>query len=89
MTGKLLFTETAGVNSIVIESVADLDAVARAIARSSSLFSAQMCTSPQVIYVAPALAETFGQALVAQIDAIATDPAQVAGSWEPSRAMSA
>lgn len=79
VTGKLLFTETAGVNSVVIESVADLDAVARAIARSSSLFSAQMCTSPQVIYVAPALADAFAQALVAQIDAIATDPAQAAG----------
>lgn len=79
VTGKLLFTETAGVNSVVIESVADLDAVARAIARSSSLFSAQMCTSPQVLYVAPALADAFGQALVEQIDAIAADSAQAAG----------
>ncbi|WP_296166741.1 aldehyde dehydrogenase family protein, partial [uncultured Brevundimonas sp.] len=79
VTGKLLFTETAGVNSVVIESVSDLDAVARAIARSSCLFSAQMCTSPQVIYVAPPLASAFGQALVDQIDAIAADPVQAAG----------
>lgn len=79
VTGKLLFTETAGVNSVVVESVDDLDAVARAIARSSSLFSAQMCTSPQVIYVAPELFAPMSAAIVDQIDAIAADPAQAAG----------
>ncbi|WP_428149729.1 aldehyde dehydrogenase family protein [Brevundimonas sp.] len=79
VVGKQLFTETAGVNTIVIESVADLDAVARAVARSSSLFSAQMCTSPQVIYIAPDLYEPMSAAIVEQIDAIAADPAMAAG----------
>jgi phenylacetic acid degradation protein paaN len=79
VVGKPLFTETAGVNTVVIESVADLDAVARAVARSSSLFSAQMCTSPQVIYIAPDLFEPMSAAIVEQIDAIASDPAQAAG----------
>jgi len=79
VTGKLLFTETAGVNTVVVESVADVEAVARAIARSSSLFSAQMCTSPQVIYIAPALFAPLSAAIVEQIDAIAADPAQAAG----------
>lgn len=79
VTGKLLFTETAGVNTVVIDSVADVTAVARAVARSSSLFSAQMCTSPQVIYIAPDLFETMSSAIVAEIDAIAADPAQAAG----------
>jgi phenylacetic acid degradation protein paaN len=79
VTGKLLFTETAGVNTVVIESVTDLDAVARAVARASSLFSAQMCTSPQVIYIAPDLFEPMSAAIVEQIDAIAADPAQAAG----------
>lgn len=79
VTGKLLFTETAGVNTVVVESVDDLDAVARAIARSSSLFSAQMCTSPQVIYVAPGVFAPMSAAIVEQIDAIAADPAQAAG----------
>jgi phenylacetic acid degradation protein paaN len=79
VVGKQLFTETAGVNTVVIESVADLDAVARAVARSSSLFSAQMCTSPQVIYIAPDLFEPMSAAIVEQIDAIAADPAQAAG----------
>jgi phenylacetic acid degradation protein paaN len=79
VTGKLLFTETAGVNTVVVESVADMDEVARAVARAASLFSAQMCTSPQVIYVRPDLAGAFGAALVREIDAIAGDPAQAAG----------
>jgi phenylacetic acid degradation protein paaN len=79
VTGKLLFTETAGVNTVVIDSVPDLNAVARAIARSSSLFSAQMCTSPQVIYIAPDLFPAMSQAIVDQIDALAADPAQAAG----------
>jgi phenylacetic acid degradation protein paaN len=79
VTGKLLFTETAGVNTVVVESVADLDAAARAVARASCLFSAQMCTSPQVIYVRPDLADAFGQALVEQVDAIAGDPVLAAG----------
>ena len=83
VTGKLLFTETAGVNTVVIDSVpqnqAGLGAVARAVARSSSLFSAQMCTSPQVIYIAPDLFEAMSSAIVDQIDAIAADPAQAAG----------
>lgn len=79
VTGKLLFTETAGVNTVVIDSVDDVPAVARAVARSSSLFSAQMCTSPQVIYIAPDLFAPMSAAIVAQIDAIAADPAQAAG----------
>ncbi len=79
VTGKLLFTETAGVNTVVVESAEDMDAAARAIARASCLFSAQMCTSPQVIYVRPDLADAFGQALVNQIDSIAGDPALAAG----------
>lgn len=79
VTGKLLFTETAGVNTVVVHSVADLDDAARAVACAASLFSAQMCTSPQVVYVAPPLAESFAAALVAQIDAIVADPTQAAG----------
>jgi phenylacetic acid degradation protein paaN len=79
VTGKLLFTETAGVNTVVVESVQDLDAVARAIARAASLFSAQMCTSPQVVYIAPDLFAALSAAIIEQIDAIADDPAQAAG----------
>lgn len=47
----IAFTETSGVNTVVLESADDLDAVAAAIATSLTLFSAQMCTSVQNIHV--------------------------------------
>jgi phenylacetic acid degradation protein paaN len=47
----LCYTETAGVNTVVIESCTDLDAVIRALSTTLCLFSAQMCTSPQNFYI--------------------------------------
>ncbi len=47
----LCFTETAGCNTVVLESADDLDAVLRSLATTLCMFSAQMCTSPQNIYV--------------------------------------
>lgn len=47
----LCFTETAGCNTVVLESCYDLDSVVRALATTLCLFSAQMCTSPQNIFV--------------------------------------
>ena len=47
----LAFTETAGCNTVVLESADDLDAALRSLATTMCLFSAQMCTSPQNIYV--------------------------------------
>ncbi len=48
---KLVYTETAGCNSVVIESCEDLQAMASAIAHSLCQASAQMCTSVQNIHV--------------------------------------
>lgn len=88
ITGKLLFTETAGINSVVLESCDDLEATTTAIARATCLFSSQMCTSPQNVYV-PASGIKMGRghapfdevaaALVAAIDAIANNPSVAAG----------
>jgi phenylacetic acid degradation protein paaN len=47
----LVYTETAGCNTVVLESCADFDAMARSLATTLCMFSAQMCTSPQNIYV--------------------------------------
>ncbi|MBL8380017.1 MAG: phenylacetic acid degradation protein PaaN [Burkholderiales bacterium] len=47
----LAFTETAGVNTVVIDSCDDLDAMCRSLATTLCMFSAQMCTSPQNIYL--------------------------------------
>jgi phenylacetic acid degradation protein paaN len=46
-----VFTEKAGVNQIVIDSTADLKGVARNIAFSLALYTGQMCTAPQNVYV--------------------------------------
>lgn len=59
----LCFTETAGCNTVVLESVDDLDAALRSLATTLCMFSAQMCTSPQNIYV-PALGVTTPQGTV-------------------------
>lgn len=47
----LCYTETAGCNVVLLDSCEDLDAVIRSLATTLSLFSAQMCTSPQNIYL--------------------------------------
>jgi phenylacetic acid degradation protein paaN len=48
---KLTFTEKAGVNSIILDSVNELQPVLANIAFSASLYSGQMCTAPQNIFV--------------------------------------
>jgi phenylacetic acid degradation protein paaN len=50
-TGKLVYTEKSGVNSIVVDSTDNLRGVMGNIAFSLSLYSGQMCTTPQNIYV--------------------------------------
>lgn len=51
LPGKTVFTEKTGVNSIIVDSVDDVDKVAANIAFSLSLYSGQMCTAPQNILV--------------------------------------
>ncbi|MFO1323690.1 MAG: phenylacetic acid degradation protein PaaN [Burkholderiales bacterium] len=46
-----VYTEKAGVNQVIIDSAADFKAVARNIAFSLSLYTGQMCTAPQNLYV--------------------------------------
>ena len=49
--GKTVFTEKAGVNSVILDSVADANAVFGNLAFAASLYSGQMCTAPQNIFV--------------------------------------
>jgi phenylacetic acid degradation protein paaN len=44
-------TEMAGVNSVILDSAEDLDPVFRNLAVSMSMYSGQMCTTPQNLYV--------------------------------------
>src|SRR5439155_12418636 len=46
-----VFTEKAGVNQIIIDSTSDFKGMVRNIAFSLSLYSGQMCTAPQNIYI--------------------------------------
>jgi phenylacetic acid degradation protein paaN len=47
----VVFTEKAGVNPVIIDSVTDLKSVVRNLAFSISLYSGQMCTTSQNIYL--------------------------------------
>jgi hypothetical protein len=46
-----VFTEKAGVNQIIVDSAADFQGIARNVAFSLALYTGQMCTAPQNIYV--------------------------------------
>ena len=84
----IAFTETAGVNTVVLAGTDDLQATAAAIGTSLALFTAQMCTSVQNVYlpgdgvdtpdgrVAPDEAIA---AIVAAVDAIVDQPKRAAG----------
>ncbi|MEM5331809.1 phenylacetic acid degradation protein PaaN [Paraburkholderia sp. JHI2823] len=80
-----VYTEKAGVNQIVIDSVDDLKAAARNIAFSLSLYSGQMCTAPQNIYVprdgirtaeGHVSFETVAQAIAGAVQKFVSDPAR-------------
>ena len=47
----VVFTEKAGVNSVILDSVDDLKAMANNLAFSVCLYSGQMCTTPQNIFI--------------------------------------
>ena len=49
--GQLVHTEKAGVNSVVVDSTDDLRGMLGNLAFSLTLYSGQMCTTPQNIYV--------------------------------------
>lgn len=83
----LVFTETAGCNTVVLESADDLDAALRSLATTLCMFSAQMCTSPQNIYVPADGVRTpkgmvsfdeVGRRLAGAVAALAEDPKKAA-----------
>jgi phenylacetic acid degradation protein paaN len=53
-----VYTEKAGVNQIVLDSADDFKAVARNVAFSLALYTGQMCTAPQNIYIPKAGIDT-------------------------------
>jgi len=80
-----VYAEKAGVNQIVIDSADDIKAVARNVAFSLALYTGQMCTAPQNIYVPRGGIETGGghlsfdqvaQALGESVQKLVGDPAR-------------
>lgn len=83
-----IFTEETGVNSVVIAATDDFDGMCANLAFSLSLYSGQMCTSPQNLYVPAQGIDTdqghksFDQVaagLAQAIDTLLADPKQAAG----------
>ncbi|NLH83448.1 MAG: phenylacetic acid degradation protein PaaN, partial [Phyllobacteriaceae bacterium] len=83
-----VFTEEAGVNTVVIDSTADFAGLCRNLAFSLALYSGQMCTTPQAIFVprdgistdlGVKSFEEVGAGLVAAIDDLLADPARALG----------
>ncbi len=87
-TQAQLFTEEAGVNTVTIAATDDFAGMCANLAFSLALYSGQMCTAPQNIYVPEGGIDTdqghkscdeVGLALAAAIDALLADPARAAG----------
>ena len=51
LPGKITFTEKAGINPVILDSVENLDPVLENLAFSVCLYSGQMCTCPQNFYI--------------------------------------
>lgn len=66
-SGKVVFTEKAGVNCVILDSTDDLDKAMDNLAFSLSLYSGQMCTAPQNIFIAKS-GMTVGETVVSVED---------------------
>ncbi|MGK5681771.1 phenylacetic acid degradation protein PaaN [Actinoplanes sp. URMC 104] len=85
----VVYTEKAGLNTVVVDSTDDYKGLLRNLAFSLSLYSGQMCTTPQNILVPQTGIETdaghrsvdeFGADLSAALDKLLGDPARAAGT---------
>jgi phenylacetic acid degradation protein paaN len=83
--GQLVYTEKAGVNSVVVDSTDNLRGVLGNLAFSLTLYSGQMCTTPQNVYVPREGIETdeghlsceeFGQRLAGAVQRLTADDAK-------------
>lgn len=84
----LVYTEEAGVNSIVIAGTDDFAAMCANIAFSLSLYSGQMCTAPQDIFIPRGGIDTdeghksfdeVATGIATAVDQLLADPARAAG----------
>ncbi|MEV4352134.1 phenylacetic acid degradation protein PaaN [Actinoplanes sp. NPDC049596] len=85
----VVYTEKSGLNTVIVDSTADYKGLLRNLAFSLSLYSGQMCTTPQNILVPQGgittdaghrSVEEFGADLSAALDKLLGDPARAAGT---------
>ncbi len=84
----VVHTEKAGLNTVVVDSTDDVDGLCQNLAFSFSLYSGQMCTAPQNVYV-PAdgietdaghlTVEQLGERLAAAVQRLTGDDARAVG----------
>lgn len=72
----VVFTEKAGVNPVVVDSSDDLAGVARNLAFSLALYSGQMCTAPQNIYVTRSMMAQVSDGLTQALGKLLGEPAR-------------
>jgi phenylacetic acid degradation protein paaN len=81
----LVFTEKAGVNQVIVDSATDFKGLVRNLAFSLSLYTGQMCTAPQNIYIPRDGIDTaeghlsfdaVASALAQGVDKLLSDPAR-------------
>ena len=66
----VVFTEKAGVNTVVVDSTSDFRAMCQNLAFSFALYSGQMCTAPQNVYLpADGIETDDGRKTVAEVGA--------------------
>ena len=80
---RQLYTETAGCNSVIFDSAPDPAAAIDAIAHGLCLFSGQMCTSPQNIYLPRSQAAWATEALIAAVDRWSAEPGVCGALFDP------
>jgi phenylacetic acid degradation protein paaN len=85
----VVYTEKSGLNTVVIDSTDDYKGLLRNLAFSLSLYSGQMCTTPQNLLVPSGGIDTdaghrsveeFGADLAGALDKLLGDPARAAGT---------
>jgi phenylacetic acid degradation protein paaN len=85
----VVYTEKSGLNTVVVDSTDDYQGMLRNLAFSLSLYSGQMCTTPQNLLVPSGGIETdaghrtveeFGADLAAALDKLLGDPKRAAGT---------
>ncbi len=83
--GTVVFTEKSGVNTVIVDSTDDLGGLLANLAFSFTLYSGQMCTTPQNVYVprdgistdeGPLSFEEFGARLAGAVQALTADDAK-------------